>query len=507
VIRRTAIVIAALVALLLAGCGGSGSSSDQLASLAPADTPFYLESVVRPDGAQRDAIDSLSSRVGAIDDPGAAIVQQVDFLLSESGTSTTYEDDIAPWLGERAALFVGSFDANPPFAAIFESTDTGATDDFLKKAAEASPDTEQDTYNGVQYYSAGSSESGPVALGVVGDFLVAGTLDGFKAAVDASKGDSLADASAFTQATSSLPDDNLALGYADGQKVADQVTGISDPVQATAIKSALQTFADGPLTFALSATSDTATVDLSLPTRLVAQLDGGDLVGQSPADAWFSVGLQDVGGVLGNVLGAANALQIPAIEDRLKELTGVEPKDALSWMNNGHAFVGGTSEKTISIGGVVGSSDPEASAKAIDAFRNRFQQDADANLGPPPKDADPGFSATAPESPQAIQVGQFGDQVVAALGPGKPGEEALDPKQPLSDDSAFQDGIDAMDGDFSPLTFVRLSPFFVVAEKGGSASDPDYIAAKPYLQKLDYLMVGTSGDGDRSTARFVVGVK
>jgi hypothetical protein len=54
---------------------------------------------------------------------------------------------------------------------------------------------------------------------------------------------------------------------------------------------------------------------------------------------------------------------------------------------------------------------------------------------------------------------------------------------------------------------VSLAPFFVVAEKGGQATDPDYLAAKPYLQKLDYLMLGTSTDGDRTTARFVVGVK
>jgi uncharacterized protein DUF3352 len=507
VIRRAAIVLAACAAIFASGCGGGGGSDDQLASLAPADTPFYMESVVRPEGAQRDAVDSLSSRVGGIDDPGGAIVQQLNLALSNAGIEATYEDDISPWLGERAAVFVGSFGANPPFAAMFESTDTGATEDFLKKAAESSTGAEQDTYNGVQYYSAGSSESGQVAVGVVGDFLVAGTLDAFKAAVDASKGDSLADSSAFEQATSSLPEDNLALGYADGRQVADQVSGISDPLQATAVKSALDTLADGPVTFAVSATPDTAAVDLSLPTGVVAQLDGGDLVGQSPADSWLSVGLQNAGGVLGNALGAGEALNIPGIEDRIKSLTGVDPKDALEWMNNGHGFVGGTSEKTISIGGVVGSRDPKASSKSVDAFHKRFQQDADAKLGPPPKGADEGFTASAPESPQAIQVGQFGDQVVAALGPGQPAEEAFQPKQPLADDPTFKDGVDALGSDVSPLAFVSLAPFFVVAEKGGSAGDPDYVAAKPYLQKLDYLMVGTSKDGDRSTARFVVGAK
>jgi hypothetical protein len=169
--------------------------------------------------------------------------------------------------------------------------------------------------------------------------------------------------------------------------------------------------------------------------------------------------------------------------------------------------VAGTSEKKIAIGGVAQSSNASASAKAIDALRKRFEQDADAKLGPPPKGADEGFSASAPESPQAIQVGRFGDQVVAALGPGEPGEEALHPKHSLDHDSAFKAGEDALGAGFSPLTFVRLPPFFVAAEKGGSKDDPAYIAAKPYLQKLDYLMAGTSGDGDRSTVRFVVGVK
>jgi hypothetical protein len=216
----------------------------------------------------------------------------------------------------------------------------------------------------------------------------------------------------------------------------------------------------------------------------------------------------DVGGILGNVLSAADTLHISSVTDRLKQLTGVDPHEVVSWMQDGYGFVAGTSEKTIAIGGVVKSSDTDASAKAVDALHKRFQQDADAKLAPPRvKGADTGFSATAPESPQAIDVAQVGDEVVAALGPGQPGEEALHPQHPLADDPTFQAGEDGFGSEFSPLAFVRLAPFFVVAEKGGSASDSDYIAAKPYLQKLDYLMVGTSGDGDRSTVRFVVGVK
>lgn len=504
-IRRAAIVIAAGAAMLVAGCGGGGGG-DQLASVAPASAPVYVESVVRPEGDQRDAIDSLASRIAGIDDPGGAIVQQLDVQFAQSGVDATYEHDIAPWLGDRAAVFVQSFKGStPPFAVAFETTDADAARSFLEKVVGSSSQTNQGTYNGVDYFE---DPTGTYASGVVDDFLVYGTLDTFKAAVDAANGSSLADSSQFSNGTSGLPGDNLALGYADGQQAARELAGIpSDPLHATALKAALDTLASGPVTFAVTGQPDTASLDLSLPTRLPAQLGGGDLVGRAPADAWFAIGVRDLGGMLRNALDAADAFRLPSIEDRLKELTGVDPNDLVSWLQDGYAFVAGTSEKTIAIGGVAQSSDSSASAKAIDALRRRFQQDADAKVGPPPKGADEGFSASAPESPQAIQVGRFGDQVVAALGPGQPGEEAVHPEHPLDDDSAFKAGEDALGTGFSPLTFLRLSPFFVVAEKGGSKSDPGYIAAKPYLQKLDYLIAGTSADGDRSTVRFVVGVK
>jgi hypothetical protein len=508
VIRRAAVVLAVGAATLAAGCGGGGGSSDELASVVPANAPIYVESVIRPEGEQRDAIDSLASRVGGIDDPGAAIVQQLNAALAGSGTDATYENDIAPWLGERAAVFSESFESDTPIAVVFQTTDAGGAQDFLDKATSSSGGVKEATYNGVSYFVAEDSEGVTTAVGLVDDFLVVGTLEGFKAAVDASKGDSLADASAFEDSASALPDDNLALGYADGTRAGEAlVSQATDPLQATVIRSALQTLANGPVTFALTATPDTATLDVSLPTGVAAKLDGGDLVGHAPANVWFAVGLADVGGILGGALDTADALQLSSIEGRIKQLTGVDPNDVASWMQDGYGFVAGTSEKTISIGGVVKSSNTDESANAIEAFHKRFSQDADAKLGPPPQGADEGFSASAPESPQAIQVGQFGDQVVAALGPGQPGEEALHPEHPLAGDPEFQDGEDALGSDFSPLAFVSLPPFFVVAEKGGSASDPDYVAAKPYLEKLDYLMVGASGDGDRSTARFVVGVK
>jgi hypothetical protein len=77
----------------------------------------------------------------------------------------------------------------------------------------------------------------------------------------------------------------------------------------------------------------------------------------------------------------------------------------------------------------------------------------------------------------------------------------------LSDDESFGAALRALGSDYSPLAYLSFSPFLVVAEEGGSASDPDYVAAKPYLEKLDYLALGTlSADGNLLT-RLVIGVE
>jgi Protein of unknown function (DUF3352) len=511
VIRRAAIALVACAALLVAGCGsGGGGADDDLASLAPPNASLYLESVIRPEGGQKDAIESLASRVGGIQDPGGAILSRLDAVLAQSGADVSYEKDVQPWLGERGAIFFQSFQGSPPpFAAVVETTDSGAAQAFLEKVTASDQGISQATYNGVKYFTA-TNEGGSIGFGVVGDFLVFGTLDQFKAAVDASNGSSLADSSNFQDATATVPSDNLGLGYVDSAKAIGAVSSTMNPLEAVALKPLLANLASGPAGFSVSGRPDEASLDVSLPSSGLPPLAGGDMVGRAPADAWFAIGAQDLGATLGNALDTVTK-GIPGagvIESRIHREAGVNPSEALSWMQGGYAFVGGTSEDTINIGGVVQSADTQASSKDVQALRKKFQADADAKLGPPTlPGADAGFSASAPESPQAIEVDQVGDQVVAALGPGQPAQNALQPEHKLADDPSFVAGQGALGADFEPLAFVSLDPFFVVAEKGGQANDPQYLAAKPYLQHLDYLMVGSRTDTGRTTLRFAVGVK
>ena len=400
--------------------------------------------MIRPEGEPegRDRVAGVSGSE-AIEDPGGAIPAGSNAVLAQTGSDISYEKNIEPWLGQRAAIFFQSFQGSPPpFAAAVETTDSGAAQAFLEKVTAPDQAIKSATYNGVNYFTV-PGETTSVALGVVDDFLVFGTLDQFKAAVDASNGSSLADSSNFQDATATVPSDNLGLGYVDSVKAIGAISSTMSPLEAVALRPLLATLGSGPAGFSVSARPDEASLDVSLPSDALPPLAGGDLVGKAPADAWFAMGAENLGATLNDALDTVTKA-IPGaglIEGEIQRQSGVDPREALSWMQNGYAFVSGTTKDTIDLGAVIQSSDTQASSKDIEALRKKFQADADAKLGPPTvQGADGGFSATAPESPQAIEVDQVGNQVVAALGPGQPAENALHPDHILADDPIVRRG-------------------------------------------------------------------
>ena len=97
-------------------------------------------------------------------------------------------------------------------AVAFSVTNTGAAQDLLDKTANSK---EKDaTYNGVDYKVSSADGS---AYGIIGDFAVVGTEQGFKDAVDAYSGDSLADDSTATDALDTVPSDTLFSAYVDAR--------------------------------------------------------------------------------------------------------------------------------------------------------------------------------------------------------------------------------------------------------------------------------------------------
>src|SRR6185436_11948008 len=102
-------LVAIAGAILLAGCGGGGGGGGTTAdpaTLAPADAPLFVEATLRPEGELKSNIESLAENVAGISDPGSLIIDRLNISLADANTDEklTYEDDIEPWLGEKAGI-------------------------------------------------------------------------------------------------------------------------------------------------------------------------------------------------------------------------------------------------------------------------------------------------------------------------------------------------------------------------------------------------------------------
>ena len=154
-------VLAASFALV--ACGGSSDStgSSELARFAPADSLFFADATVRPTGDVAANVDAIATKL-----TGSTISDQLTEALDDQtgSKSMNYDADIKPWLGENVAVF-GKTDLSntsdllaegmPGAAAgatmmanqdetygiVAESTDDGAAQSFITKAAEGEDTT------------------------------------------------------------------------------------------------------------------------------------------------------------------------------------------------------------------------------------------------------------------------------------------------------------------------------------------------------------------------------
>jgi Protein of unknown function (DUF3352) len=316
------------VALVLAtgaiasGCGSGGAAAPDrgLAALTPPDAPLFVQSVIHPNEAQSAAIDSFANRVGGISNPGPLVIGAVDDLFAQNGLELDYAGDIAPWIGDHAALFVSSFnrpgsDAAPPdLAVLVETSDEGAAADFLGGlAATDGSHARQRSYAGVGYDYFDGGLTG-VAAGVFDGALVVGTQTAFKVAVDASQGESLADSADYTERTAALPDDPIASVFVEPAATIDAAImsqGI-DPASAVAIKPLLGGPLSDPVAATLSAATDAASIDVAAVVDSSTPVSTrSPLLGDLPGDSWLAVAVPDLGPKLERSLDQVTTSGIP----------------------------------------------------------------------------------------------------------------------------------------------------------------------------------------------------
>jgi hypothetical protein len=510
--RRTprpilSLLVAAAAALLIAACGddsGGGGGAD-LAALAPADTPVFVQGVVRPDGDLRANIDDMVENVAGID-AGQQIVNQIDAGLAEQ--QLTWEDDISPWLGENGAIFISGFGGSDveSGAALIETTNSGAAEDFVAKLAEGESDVKEEEYEGVSFRS-----DGEFAVGLVDDTLVAGDPEAFQAAVDASGGDSLADNGVFSDTIDRAPSDSLADVYVNVEDFVAAVQRDLGPAERRFFESFAGQAEDGSaLGSVVVPSSDRLEVDF-MSDAYGGEMEIGDatgFLGTFPSDSWAAFATPDVGDRLAQTIDQIDAVGFPpdvppgALKQQLSS-AGFDVDQLASAIGDVGVFVNGTDLASIG-GALVATTEDQAAAEStIQDLTKLARQSGTPGLKPTPGGT--GFSISDPEElgPKPLVVETANDRIVIAYG-----QEAADAAlegggDTLESSEIFESATGAL-GDAEPAGFVDFGPIVTLAESLGATSDPDFAVARPYLDKLDFVAFGSGKDGDFVTSKFVL---
>jgi hypothetical protein len=497
------------LAAVLAGCGGDGGGSSPStgpdpATVTPADAPLFAEALVQPEGDRKQALDSALSKLLATDDPGALVVDRVDEALADAGAGLTYQDDIQPWLGERAGFFFQGSPQKTQGAAVIATNDAPAAQRAIDKAAVADKEPERRrSYQGFDYLV----DRGGTAAGLVGDFVVAGTERAFRDAVDASTGRSLAESGDFRAQLDQAPDDRVAFAYADPRTILDvfQRSGQLTPPTVASVGPRLGALLSQPVTASVSATSDQLAIQASAASGATPAPQESPLLRDFPEDAWLAFAVTDAGrtyrSALDQVRGGAGSRYPLGSGLGFELLTQVA-----RWAGDFGGFMAGTSLFGLSGALVLETSDQQASIRTLEQLRRELGNDSRLSVEPLTDSSDEGFSVSPAGVPISFTVVQHDGKVVAGLAASV--EDVLSPSSTLEDSDAFDSAADALGEDFAPLTFVDFVPMLKLIESiPQAAEDPDYQRAKPYLDNLDYFVLGTRSDGDRAELRMVLGLR
>ncbi|QEC48596.1 DUF3352 domain-containing protein [Baekduia soli] len=512
-----ALATIAAVAVPVAGCGSSSTSSSggnagaDPASALPATAPFYLEAQLRPQGDLKANVESVAKRILATDDPSSKIVSTLDQALSKKGSH--YRTDIQPWLGNRAGLAVtamGSGGAKADVAAVIASKDDDKAKAFVAKQQQGAAKAQ---YRGVSYtYDRAQDMAATVLDGEV----ILGTDRGFKSAIDATKGGSLAEAKNFKDARDEIGTDGLGFVYVDPSRALDLALGAAGSAaagQSASLKSLLAGSGVRSVAAKLEVAQDALRVDAAVLGRkaVTAHGDAAGAAASVPADAWLSVGIGDVGGAFQRQLkqlgqaGATGGVDPATLLQQLKGQLGVDvQQDFLSWMGDGALFVRGTSMSDLGGALVVTSKDPAASQRAIGTIRDLLTK-----LGARPGAlrggaGAEGLSVRTSGIPEPIEIAAKGDRFVIAYGRAAL-DAALGGGQKLGDSAGYKTAAGLLDG-AKPALFLDTAKVvrLIGAVAGGDAS---FAKAKPTLDAFGPLAAGSATEDGVSHVKVAVQVK
>lgn len=513
-------LVAALAALALAGCGGgdgdgSSGAAPGPATLAPASAPVFVEATIRPSGDVRADVEALARRVAGVEDLGGLIVSEAEKAAGESGEPLDYGKEVDPWLGDVAGLYLERYDGDEfdGYGAAIAVTDADAARAFVDKHSETDGGEpfEPGSYEGVDYDVDPEDET---AVGIVGDFLVvAEDTRSFKAMVDASKGESLADAAGYGEATADVPAGSVATVFVDVGGLIDQSGDAIDPEARSFLD--VTGLEPGSATALASVVPGADRVEIDVSSDLSGDHppsgDASQLLGELPASSVVAIAAADFGARFGEAIDEIDAAGIPGeipphqLKKTMKA-AGIDLEKIGASVGDLGLFAEGGSESSLAGAAVLETKSP-AEAKStvanvgllLRASRTPGVTVIDGRLS--------GFSVRSEDlGPKPLVVAAAGERIAIAYGL-PAARRALAPGgATLSGSDAYEEAVSALGG--TPISgFVdgpaalRLAAALIPAEDREGFGE-----ARPYLRKIDYVAIGGGASSDRSTLKLIAGV-
>jgi hypothetical protein len=486
---------AGLLAVLLAGCGSSGSPPQDPATVVPASAPLYVGAIVQPSGSLKsDTVTAANKLTGSSESFGGLLK-----LLSPTGRQLDYDSEVKPWLGEKAGAFLTSVDASKVGEAItgslsellsstsvvgagesllhgllggkvaagaivLDTTDAGKAQTFLQARAQEAG-AHAASYRGVSYEVAADGD----AEGIVDKFAVIGSEAALRSAIETEQSgpaSSIAQAAGYAKLAAGAEKDALANVYvrAGGLPALGGLLGDTEQAYISLLPSATSLALDID-TIATTAGGQTGTKQTGtglLPSTAAAQFVGG-----LPGGSWLALGVGNAGATFGQ--SATTLRSLASLLTKLQigtfSLQGVVTpffskgfdlnKDLLSWMGPAAVFAAGNGLLNLQAGIVAASNEPAASRAAVGQLAQAYKQ-AGAEVA----------STTIPNAEEAVTVRIKGFPVVVAIGAGEDRfaigigpasvQEALSPATTLSSSPSYQAAAATLGHSLQPSLLVEF---------------------------------------------------
>lgn len=516
-----------VLALALAGCG-SGSDlragGPDPATLAPADTPLYIELVVRPQGDLLTAVKDASDRLLGKDfNLGGRVIELLDKRLKKRGQS--YAQDIEPWLGQRVGLAlpdIGSLITgnDPRFAVFMATTSKAAAESVLKRLMERAErrdghKLESETYRGISFKTRRNS-AGESSHGLVENFMVAtDSPSTFREIVDA-RGNSLASNAEFKQTIAGLSGGRLITGYVSGSGVTTAIklglrqlpreqllqNGISEKQIQDFFKSKI---AASSVATDLYVGDKKIGLELSVPKAPKRSSDGSvaKLVGDLPANSSISVGFADVGrGLLGQIKQQGSYAQIERYFPNIGSVLG--------WMGDTALFFSGTDLSSLGGGVVITTDSTDEAEEKVDELTGLFVTAFNPTLGLQRSEKTisgaTGYAFSGGKLPPGVTINAvvkdkraviaFGDSATkAALGEG----------DRLSESDIYESAAEGLGNEINPLFLADTDSLAQLVATFDQDDSENAQKAISYLKRMSYIAFGTDEDNGM-LLRLVVGL-